>query len=51
MRIAFVGSVAFSETALKHVLALPGVDVVGVATLARATAHADFRSLAPLARG
>lgn len=50
MNIVFVGCVEFSHSALKKVLALKGVKVVGVITKRRSSFHADFRSLAPLAK-
>lgn len=49
MRIVFIGAVEFSEALLKKVLAVSGVEVVGVVTRSHSNFNADFRDLAPLA--
>lgn len=50
MRVAFVGCVEFSCTALDRVLAHEDAEVVGVVTRATSPFNADFCSLVPLAR-
>lgn len=50
MRLVFMGCVAYSHTLLSRVFELEDVEVVGVATLEQSRLHADFCSLAPLAR-
>lgn len=50
MKIAFIGSLIFSEAALNRVLGLLDAEVVGVATLRRSVLHTDFRSLSAVAR-
>ena len=50
MRVAFIGCVEASETALETVLSHPDAEVVGVVTRAASAFNADFRSLEPVAR-
>lgn len=49
MRVAFIGSVEFSERLLQHVIAHPDAEVVGIATRASSSFNADFRSLEDVA--
>jgi methionyl-tRNA formyltransferase len=49
MKIAFVGCVDFSHTALAHLMTLPDIEVVGVVTRHASSMNADFCSLADLA--
>lgn len=51
MRVAFIGCVIFSESALKALLHHPDAQVVGVITRASSEINADFVDLAPLASG
>ena len=50
MRIAFIGCVAFSQSALEILLELAAVEIVGVVTRSQSKVNADFVSLAPLAQ-
>lgn len=50
LRIAFIGCVEFSETALKVLVKLPNIEVVGVLTRAQSNFNADFRNLEPIAQ-
>ena len=52
MKIGFIGSVAFSESALSHLIRIApetGAEVVAVCTLERAAANADHVDLMPVA--
>jgi methionyl-tRNA formyltransferase len=49
MKIAFIGCVDFSHSALAVVLDLPDVQIVAVVTRAKSNFNADFRSLGDLA--
>jgi methionyl-tRNA formyltransferase len=47
MRIFFIGTIEFSKRALSKLIEMP-VQIIGVATKARSSFHADFADLVPL---
>lgn len=49
LRVVFIGCVESSRIALESLLAVPGVEVVGVVSRAASSFNADFVALAPLA--
>lgn len=51
MRVAFIGCVEFSHSALRELLAHEDAEAVGVVTRSASRFNADFCSLAPLAEG